>query len=234
MLYVTGDTHRQIDINKLYTFIETNNVTKDDYLIITGDVGILWSSYTNNHPNEITKDDLNMIKTYQDFPFTTLFIDGNHDNHISLNSYPIEEWNGGKIHRLSDSVIHLMRGQVYTINGKKIFTLGGADSIDKAYRVVNESWWEDEMPSREEYEEAINNLEKVDFKVDYVFTHDCGSQFLSRLSIYSNKSDELEMFLWRLEKDFNLQFNHWYFGHHHVDMDLDETHTCLYDKIIKI
>ena len=119
-IFVTGDTHRTHDIAKIEPslFLEQLSLTKNDYMIICGDVGILWSSYTKYSPNEISEDDKSAIQYWQDKYFTTLFIDGNHENHIALNSYPIEEWNGGKIHRLSDSVIHLMRGQVYTINGK--------------------------------------------------------------------------------------------------------------------
>ena len=39
---------------------------------------------------------------------------------------PVEIWNGGKIHRIKDSVIHLMWGQIYTIDGYKFFEMGGA------------------------------------------------------------------------------------------------------------
>lgn len=41
-----------------------------------------------------------------------------------------EMWNSGKIHRIRPSVIHLMRGQVYELEDKKIFTFGGASSHD--------------------------------------------------------------------------------------------------------
>ena len=27
---------------------------------------------------------------------------------------------------------------------------------------------------------------------------------------------------------------HWYFGHWHIDKDIDKKHTCLYNKIIPI
>ena len=37
---------------------------------------------------------------------------------------------GGKIQRIRPSIIHLMRGQVYLIDGKKVFSFGGASSQD--------------------------------------------------------------------------------------------------------
>ena len=60
-----------------------------------------------------------------------MFVDGNHENYTRLyNDYPVEEWNGGKVHRIRDSVIHLMRGEIYDIDNKKIFVFGGAFSHD--------------------------------------------------------------------------------------------------------
>lgn len=51
-----------------------------------------------------------------------------------------------------------MRGQVYHIQGISLFTMGGGYSRDKAMRVERVSWWEEEMPSEAEYEEAWRNL----------------------------------------------------------------------------
>ena len=49
----------------------------------------------------------------EDRPFTTLFCEGNHENFDRLYSYPVEKWNGGNVHKIRPSVIHLMRGQVF-------------------------------------------------------------------------------------------------------------------------
>ena len=93
-----------------------------------------------------------------------------------------------------------------------------------------------EIPrSYEEYQEAMNNLEKVNFKVDYVITHCCGTQLLPRIyDTQHSRTDELTQFLWHLEKDFGLQFKHWYFGHHHRDIEIDDKHTCLYNNIVEV
>ena len=75
----------------------------------------------------------------------------NHDNFDLLESYPVTEWNGGKVHMITDSVIHLMRGQVYNIDGVSIFTCGGAMSIDRGTATgtaerdhKNGIWWPQE------------------------------------------------------------------------------------------
>ena len=31
-------------------------------------------------------------------PFTTLFVDGNHENIARLNALPVHQWHGGKVH----------------------------------------------------------------------------------------------------------------------------------------
>ena len=151
MIYITGDTHGIIDWGKINTsrFPEQKDLTKDDYLIVLGDFGGVWGD----------KDqDRYIQKTYGERNFTTLFIDGNHENHDLLDSYPVEEWHGGKVHRITDSILHLMRGQVYEIDGLTFFTMGGAESTDKAWRKEGVSWWAREMPSEEEYEEAEKSL----------------------------------------------------------------------------
>lgn len=40
-----------------------------------------------------------------------------------LDSYPVEEWHGGKVHFIKPSVIHLMRGQVFDIDDLKFLLL---------------------------------------------------------------------------------------------------------------
>lgn len=56
-----------------------------------------------------------------------------------LNEMPIEYWNGGKIHRVRPSVIHLMRGQVFNLQGKMFFTFGGASSHDIQDGILDKS-----------------------------------------------------------------------------------------------
>lgn len=243
-IYITGDTHGLTDIDKIYTFRDKygKKLTKDDYLIVAGDFGCCW--FGNPEPGtewyEMLKfeglldlDD-RVTKFWDSCPWTTLFVDGNHENHPLLNSYPVTEWHGGKVHVISDSIIHLMRGQIYEIGGFSFFTLGGADSIDKYNRTIGKSWWAEELPFKEEYDEAMSNLEKHDMAVDYVITHCCGTSLLPMLCTFHFEEDELTRFFDHLEFDFGLNFKHWYFGHHHWDKKIVDKHTCLYEKIERI
>ena len=227
-IFLTGDTHSNIDIGKINSqhWKTGKELTKNDYLIILGDAGIIW--YNNKKDNYIKK-------WYNEKPWTTLFIDGNHENHAALNSYPVETWKGGKVHKISDSIIHLMRGQVFDIDKLKFFTFGGANSVDKMYRVEGVSWWPEEIPSYEEFSEGISNLEKNNFEVDYILTHDCSEYAMEDLLGYNyGDSDPVKKYFNKLETTFNVRYNKWYFGHHHIDASRDNKHICLYQGIVEI
>lgn len=224
MIYITGDTHCPIDIHKLNSKnFDDSNMTKDDYLIICGDTGLVWQDRDG--------EDEWWQKWLNNKNYTTLFVDGNHENHNKLDAMPVEMWNGGKIHRLKDSVIHLMRGQVFTIDGLKFFTMGGAKSTDKTYRKENVSWWAKEMPSDYDYEEALDNLTINNLNVDYVITHTAPTSIQKDLCNWY-EINILNGFLEIINID--LKFKHWYFGHYHDDRKIDDKHTLVYENIIKL
>ena len=224
-IFVTGDVHRS-EIGKFYKFADNHkDLTKEDYLIVAGDFGAIWDI---NRDNQI-------LSLYNDFPWTTLWVDGNHENFDLLEQYDSEEWNGGLVQRNNKSVIHLMRGQVYTIDDVTLFTMGGATSIDKQYRVEGTSWWKQEMPSNEELDTALQNLKNHNMTVDYVITHCCGNICKNRIDhMFMAHHDLLNNWFDYLEHDEKLQFKKWFFGHYHVDRDIDERHRCLYDNILQI
>ena len=195
MLFVTGDTHAGIDISKLKSknFPACKTLTKADYVIITGDFGFIWDNQN---------EDSYWLKWFQEKKFTTLFVDGNHENFDLLNSYPIDEWNGGKVHRINDSVLHLMRGQGFKVEGVKLFTFGGAKSKGIELRKEHVSWWKEEMPSAEEYKEGLINLEKHNWNVDYIITHTCTSSALNKVRSLCGKGkvNEINKYFYVVEE----------------------------------
>lgn len=227
MILVTGDTHGFNDVDKIIKLKEKNTLSKNDYLIIAGDFGGIWDKYSINKT----------VQFYRNMPFTVLFVDGNHENFNLLNSYPIDEWKGGKIHRISENLIHLMRGQVYTIEGKTFFIMGGGTSIDKDYRIEHISWWKEEIPSIDEINEAKRNLLAHNNKVDYIITHSCDTNSLNCPLIFfkGNKCIEHEDNKILDYYEENIKYKHWYFGHFHVDGDINNRKTVLYNefRIIK-
>ena len=189
-------------------------------------------------------------------PYTTLFVDGNHENFDRLYSYPVEEWNGGKVHKIRPSVIHLMRGQVFTLAGKTFFTFGGASSHDISsgildpddpdfyemqrrlnragalYRVNHYSWWKEELPSEEEMEEGRRNLEAHGNKVDFIISHCCSKQIQFQLSLGWFKDDCLTDYFEELRQ--KVQYDKWFFGHYHEDRLVTKNDEALYLRILQI
>ena len=227
MIYVTGDTHREHDVEKLGFFAKRNpQLTKNDYVIIAGDFGGVWRRKT------LAED----LKPYENLPFTVLFVDGNHENFDLLCSYPVSQWNGGKVHIVKPDIIHLMRGQVFELEGSTIFTFGGATSIDKYMRKEGVSWWREEMPSYEELDEGIANLKKYNNKVDYIITHSCGERALMypplrTRSFRMGRYPENQMLAYF--EDI-VDYKKWYFAHFHMDGCLNEKMRVLYQDIVPL
>ena len=227
MIYVTGDTHRDADSLKLGLFAENApQLTKSDYVIVAGDFGGVWSEKTLD-------DDLAI---YEKLPFTVLFVDGNHENFDLLNSYPVSKWCGGKVHFIKPDVIHLMRGQVFEIEGNTVFTFGGATSIDKYRRREGVSWWKEEVPSYEELDEGIANLKRYGNKVDYIITHSCGERALMypplrTRTFQMGRYPENQMLSYF--EDI-VRYKKWYFGHYHMDGKLNDELRVLYHDIVPL
>lgn len=112
MIYITGDCHRDFERFNMSIFPEQREMTKEDFVIVCGDFGGVWNK------KEESKEETWLMDWLDCKSFTTLFVDGNHENFDRLYDYPVEEWHGGKVHKIRPSVIHLMRGQVFDIDGK--------------------------------------------------------------------------------------------------------------------
>ena len=222
MLYITGDTHGNFE--RILKWAETTKPNKDkDFLFILGDFGYIW----DNKRTSFEKDNLDFISC---LPFTTLFIDGNHENHERLNSMRVVNFSGGKAHKVYDSIYHLMRGQVYEIAGKRIFTFGGASSIDKHLRTEGISWWKEEEFNYCEANTAYENLNKIGWEVDYVLTHSAPLSIRNKLFEGNNiyKPSPTERMLEAMLR--NIKFKRWYFGHYHIDKKMDNF-TAMYENI---
>ena len=250
MIYITGDCHGNFERFNPSIFPEQNEMTKEDYVIICGDFGGVWNR------DEESKEETMVLDWLDSRPFTTLFVCGNHENFDRLYQYPIEEWHGGKVHKIRESVLHLMRGQVFEIAEKKIFSFGGASSHDiqggvlepddldfeKKYatlsrgdlpfRINHWSWWKQELPSKEEMEEGRQNLEKHDNKVDFIVTHSCASITQDSFGYGLYSIDYLNEYLEEIRQ--KCKFKKWFFGHYHDNRNVNAEEILIWEQIIRI
>lgn len=251
MIYVTGDTHGEyVRFTNKY-INEKLAVTKEDYIIVCGDLGLCWEK------DEVFEYN---CKFFSEKPYTLLWVQGNHENYNMIEEYPLENWHGGKVrHIVRDKVILLERGQVFELEEKKIFTFGGASSHDVQggilnrndcdfdiarmaairkelpFRILNETWWKQELPTEEELQEGMNNLQKHEFKVDYIITHCCATSIQNVLGEglgHLYETDILTDYFDMLEK--KVAYKQWFFGHYHMDKKIDKKHTLLYHGIMPI
>lgn len=238
MIYVTGDCHQNFRKFNTKIFPEQKEMTKEDYVIICGDFGGVWNKEVEN------KEEKHLLDWLEEKPFTTLFVDGNHENFDRLYSYPVELWYGGKVHKIRPSVIHLMRGQIYEIDGKSFFTFGGASSHDiesgildpedpdfkekkkwldrewRSYRVNHITWWAQELPSEKEMQEGRANLAAHDNQVDFIVTHCCATSTQMLIDEQKLKPDIETDYLEEIKQ--TIQFKKWFFGHYHDNRNVSK------------
>ena len=235
-IWLSGDCHAEFNRFNTTNFPKGKKLTKDDYVIILGDFGLIWDM-------QESKDEVYWKKWLNEKPWTTLFVDGNHENHPRLYELLIEDKFGGKVGKVSDSIYHLKRGEVYTIAGKTFFTMGGAYSVDKLQRVNHISWWKEEIPSHAEMEYGLSNLDKNGNKVDYILTHTSSREAIdeilrgTKFGIYDLLVDKVKDatvdYLTHVESI--VDYKEWYFGHMHPDEIFKwKKYTCLYEHIIEL
>ena len=218
MVYVTGDTHGYPD-HFFYTYGKNKGqllpqyaaLTREDVVIVAGDFG-----YIHDAPKRVA-----LLDQLAALPFELCFVDGNHENFDLLYTFPVEQWCGGRVHRIRDNIRHLMRGEIFRIQGRTIFTFGGAGSIDRSGRIEGLSWWPQEIPTQEEYDTANRHLELQGADVDYIICHTCPNFLYPYMGVQmdSNAGDEfLIEFLAEVAMHSPAKnFSQFLYGHWHMD-----------------
>ena len=237
-IWVTGDIHGGIDIAKLShrRWPQGRLLTRDDFVIIAGDFGMPWSG---------SNDELYWLDWLNNRPWTTLYVDGNHECYPYLEDLSVTERWGGKVQVYPEypNIIRLMRGQVFDLpaeaapSTRRIFTMGGADSHDKEWRTPGWSWFPEELPSWDEYAEAERNLAAADWQVDLVISHCCATRWLPAVLPADSLAEGITtdaLTTWFDDIEDRLSFRMWLFGHYHTDVMPDTRHRALYRDIVSV
>jgi hypothetical protein len=223
MVYITGDMHG--DESRLYDK-EWRKLKSGDVLIVCGDFGFLW----DDSPRERST-----LKYLGSRKFTVCFLDGAHENFELIKKYRQTVWKGGKVHRISGNLFHLMRGEIFEIEGNKIFTFGGGESLDKDIRVEQQHWWKAELPSPNEMARAVEKLDECAGQIDYVLTHEPPSLVKSAMLLRTGDADHVNKLNGFLEEIARFcTYKQWYFGSLHEDRRITPRHTCMFNKILPI
>ena len=220
MVYITGDMH-----GDPARFAEKGlkKLKKGDTLLICGDFGYIWTGSAAEEK---------LLKKWGNKKYTVAFLDGVHENFDLLEQYPLEDWNGGQARRISGDLWHLPRGQIYEIEDKSYFVLGGGEEPEREMREAADTWWEREMPSEEELRAACQRLADRDSTVDIILTHEPSAKAGGQLITRYRELNGVHLFLSMLED--NVKFTHWYFGALHLDKAVSRNHTAVFRQVIPV
>lgn len=218
MIYITGDIHgeyKRLENKKL------KKLTENDCLIVCGDFGFLWDD---------SEREKAVLRKISDKHFKTLFVDGTHENFHLLDRLPVVELFGGRAQQAEKNIYRLMRGEIYTIEGKTFFTFGGGESSDKELRMENGTWWKEEQPSIEEMAYGVENLDTVGRKVDYIVTH---QPSMTDMALVDRRCSINPLSTYFDELSRNIVYKKWYFGSLHKNKRIPRG-QCLFTDIVRI
>lgn len=95
------------------------------------------------------------------------FVDGNHEDFPRLYSYPLDPDTG--LRPVRPNIFHLPRALRFTIRGVRFLALGGAYSVDRAWRKLNKDYWLEEEVTEAD---IANTLAPEDPTTDVLLMHD--------------------------------------------------------------
>lgn len=218
MIFITGDTHGKF--NRIADFCKINNTTKDDILIILGDVGI---NYSSNHLDIMKKDFLGNLN------ITLFCIHGNHEiRPQTIESYDKMNWKNGIVYYEEQypNLLFAKDGEIFDLNGVNTIVIGGAYSLDKSWRILyGHGWWDDEQPSIEIKKYVEDQLELSNWNVDVVLSHTIPSKYepievfisgINQLNVDKSTEEWLDMI------EDKLDYKKWYCGHYHTEKKVDK------------
>lgn len=212
MIYITGDTHRD--------FSRLNNleISEDDMLIVLGDACI--NFFLND-------EDVNLKRYLNNFKLKLFCIRGNHEERPeNISTYKEVDMFGGKVFVEDEfpNLIFAKDGEVYNIDGKSVLVIGGANSVDKEYRIAHGiEWFKDEQLTSDEKSKILEKVKGKHF--DIVLSHTCPYKYEPR-EVYKSGIDQakvdksMEYFLDEIEK--NIDYDKWYCGHYHTEKQVDK------------
>ena len=210
MIYLTGDLHG--DVSRLEAAALQRRgiaIRKEDTLLVCGDFEIPWGD------GKAADDEVRLAHLSR-LPYRVLFIDGNHENYALLKQYPVSTFAGARVQRLLPNVMHVLRGEILTLEGQTFFCLGGAASTDKQQLTPGLSWWPEEEISADEKRRTLENAAQAHWRVDYVVTH-TAPQAWKEKAFGRMAWDVCETARFLDVLAGRLQYRRWFFGHFHWD-----------------
>jgi hypothetical protein len=153
------------------------------------------------------------------------FADGNHEDHRFLPQ-------GDNLNLVAENIWHVPRGLDVELDDTRLLFFGGARSVDRYYREAGVTWFEEEMPTEEQFDRAMLTAQRN--KIDIVVSHDCPVETGLRGVPWTLEPDIIAdnriMRGYLREILLTYRPRHWFCGHWHArrtikHVHLDETIT---------
>ena len=223
MILITGDTHG--DMTR-FGKKAVKKLKKNDTLIICGDFGFIWDG---------SKAEQKRLKALGSKKYNILFVEGVHENFEELQKYETEMWQGGKTRKISGNLRQLIRGQVFEIEGKKIFSFGGGRSEDNDSYLnpsdkAAETRWRMEIPTDKELREGLDNLAAYGNKVDYIVSYEPPAQISEFLNLGKSDRNHVNTYLEQIRE--KADFKRWFFGRHHLNKRIPPKFQAVFDAVL--
>lgn len=250
-IFVTGDKHGDFVSDNGYKivreFCEKNSTTRDDVMIVLGDHGVHYDGGWGDHHAK---------KNLSKYPITFVMIRGNHDQRCKdmwkrklISESRMEGWFVEDPEY--DNILYTEEFGWYTFAGNHVFTINGAYSVDKWYRLSaaqqgdhRYKWFSNEQLDASERERAEKVLfERTKFLETpfYIMSHTCPRIYKPwdqlMLMIDQDRVDEtmefwMDTVLGMIESK-ELPLKEWMCGHWHIDR-VDGVVRFMFHDIIEL
>lgn len=214
MIYITGDTHGDIEV---FNERRLSQLKKGDTLIITGDFGFIWDN---------SKKEIKNLKKLAKRKYDILFVEGTHENFERLKEFEEVKLHEGTARKIADNIYCLNRGELYLIEDHTIFALGGGLSPE-----ADETEASPSLPTDEELEYAVVNIEEQRHRVDIIITHEAPAS-VKRMINRGASINDLNIFLDTVMH--NTRYQKWYFGSLHEDRQISPHLISVFEEVHKI
>ncbi len=222
MICLTGDIHGDI---LRFKHKNVRKLKKNDTLLVCGDFGFIWDG---------SKKEIRLLKKLGKKKYNILFVEGCHENFELLSQYPVEDYCGGKVRRISGRLAQMMRGSIFEIDGAKIFAFGGGQQPEKEIRKATKTYWKEELPSSDELTQALENLKEHGNEVDYIVTHEPPANLKDFMDASSNILPTNEMNATFNTIQNTCKFKKWFFGKFHKNKIIPPRFHAVFSDVIKL
>ncbi|MBP3854292.1 MAG: metallophosphoesterase [Ruminiclostridium sp.] len=220
MILVTGDIHG--DISR-FSDKKIRSLKKGDTLIVCGDFGFIWDG---------SDKEKRVLKKLGKRKYNVLFVEGAHENFDELEKFSTEQWNGGETRVISGNLRQLIRGNIYEIEGRRIFAFGGGSGEENGGKSPcrEETAERYELPGEAELAQADSRLAQVGNTVDYIVTYEPPVTIAEFLDQKVSATDTVGVYLDRRRQ--SLKFTMWFFGKHHLNKTVPPRFMALFDNVV--